>query len=77
MVRRYTNLPDNEGDVGSVPGSGRSPGVGKGNPPQYSFFFFFFTDLINLFSIYVLYLCLIILIALYVHLLKRLQWNIL
>ena len=25
------NLPDNEGDVGSVPGSGRSPGVGNGN----------------------------------------------
>ena len=22
-------------DVGSIPGSGRSPGVGKGNPPQY------------------------------------------
>ena len=21
-------------DVGSIPGSGRSPGVGKGNPPQ-------------------------------------------
>ena len=24
------------GDVGSVPGSGRSPGEGNGNPPQYS-----------------------------------------
>ena len=23
-------------DVGSVPGSGRSPGVGNGNPLQYS-----------------------------------------
>ena len=25
-----------EGDVGSVPGLGRSPGVGNGNPIQYS-----------------------------------------
>ena len=24
------------GDVGSVPGSGRSPGEGNGNSPQYS-----------------------------------------
>ena len=24
------------GDVGSVPGLGRSPGVGNGNPVQYS-----------------------------------------
>ena len=24
------------GDVGSIPGSGRSSGVGNGNPPQYS-----------------------------------------
>ena len=24
------------GDVGSIPGSGRSPGVGHGNPLQYS-----------------------------------------
>ena len=24
------------GDPGSVPGSGRSPGEGNGNPPQYS-----------------------------------------
>ena len=23
-------------DVGSIPGSGRSPGVGNSNPPQYS-----------------------------------------
>ena len=33
------NLPANEGDsrdVGSIPGSGRSPGVGGGNPLQYS-----------------------------------------
>ena len=27
------NQPDNAGDVGSVPGLGRSPGVGNGNPP--------------------------------------------
>ena len=33
------NLPVNAGDtgdVGSIPGSGRSPGVGNGNPLQYS-----------------------------------------
>ena len=26
----------NEGDMGSIPGSGRSPGEGNGNPLQYS-----------------------------------------
>ena len=33
------NLPANTGDAGeadSIPGSGRSPGVGNGNPFQYS-----------------------------------------
>ena len=33
------NLPANAGDarvMGSIPGSGRSPGVGNGNPLQYS-----------------------------------------
>ena len=33
------NPPASEGDVrdvGSVPGSGRSPGGGRGNPLQYS-----------------------------------------
>ena len=33
------NLPANAGDareVGSIPGSGRSPGEGNGNPLQYS-----------------------------------------
>ena len=33
------NLPASVGDVrdaGSIPGSGRSPGEGKGNPLQYS-----------------------------------------
>ena len=29
------NLPANAGDTGSVPGSGRSPGGGHGNPLQY------------------------------------------
>ena len=31
------NLPANAGDVGSILGSGRSPGEGNGNPFQYSF----------------------------------------
>ena len=30
------NLLANAGDMGSVPGSGRSPGEGHGNPLQYS-----------------------------------------
>jgi len=30
------NLPANAGDVGSIPGSGRSPGKGNGNPLQCS-----------------------------------------
>ena len=30
------NLPANAGDMGSIPGSGRSPGEGHGNPLQYS-----------------------------------------
>ena len=30
------NLPANAGDLGSIPGSGRSPGEGNGNPSQYS-----------------------------------------
>ena len=30
------NLPANAGDAGSVPGSGRLPGGGNGNPLQYS-----------------------------------------
>ena len=30
------NLPANAGDLGSVPGSGRSPGKGNGDPFQYS-----------------------------------------
>ena len=31
------NPPANAGDVGSVPGLERSPGVGNGNPLQYSY----------------------------------------
>ena len=30
------NLPATAGDLGSIPGSGRSPGEGNGNPLQYS-----------------------------------------
>ena len=33
------NLPASAGDIrdmGSIPGSGRSPGEGRGNPLQYS-----------------------------------------
>ena len=30
------NLPDNAGDADSIPGLGRSPGEGNGNPLQYS-----------------------------------------
>ena len=30
------NPPVNAGDVGSIPGSGRFPGGGNGNPLQYS-----------------------------------------
>ena len=30
------NLPINAGDMGSIPGSGGSPGEGNSNPFQYS-----------------------------------------
>ena len=30
------NLPANDGDTDSIPGLGKSPGVGNGNPLQYS-----------------------------------------
>ena len=42
MVQSVKNLPAmkktacNAGDLGSVPGSGTSPGDGNGNPLQYS-----------------------------------------
>ena len=31
----------NAADLGSIPGLGRTPGVGSGNPLKYCFFFFF------------------------------------
>ena len=39
MALAVNNLPANAGDLRDVdwiPGSGRSPGGGNGNPPQYS-----------------------------------------
>ena len=39
MVLVVKNPPATTGDirdVGLIPGSGRSPGGGRGNPPQYS-----------------------------------------
>ena len=39
VVLVVKNPPDNAGDIrdaGSIPGSGRSPGGGHGNPFQYS-----------------------------------------
>ena len=39
MVLEVKNLPVNAGDIrdaDSIPGSGRSPGGGNGNPLQYS-----------------------------------------
>ena len=39
VVLVVKNLPANAGDIrdmGSIPGSGRSPGGGNGNPLQYS-----------------------------------------
>ena len=33
---KKNNLPTNAGEVGSIPGSGRSSGVGNGNPLKYS-----------------------------------------
>ena len=34
--KESTCNPGNTGDMGLIPGSGRSPGRGNGNPPQYS-----------------------------------------
>ena len=36
MALVLKNPPTNAGDTGSIPGSGRSPGEGNGNPLQYS-----------------------------------------
>ena len=36
MAQMVKNPPANAGDLGSLPGLGRSPGEGNGNPLQYS-----------------------------------------
>ena len=36
MVKNLPTNAQDDRDVGSIPGSGRSPGVGNGNPHQYS-----------------------------------------
>ena len=36
MAQMVKNLPANEGDLGLIPGSGRSSGVGNFYPLQYS-----------------------------------------
>ena len=36
VAKTVKNLPPNAGDLGSIPRSGRCPGEGNGNPPQYS-----------------------------------------
>ena len=36
MAQTVKNQPAKWGDLGSVPGWGRSPGEGNGNPLQYS-----------------------------------------
>ena len=36
MAQMVKNLPTNAEDSGLIPGSGRSPGGGNGNPLQYS-----------------------------------------
>ena len=36
MAETIKNLPANTGDPSSIPGLGRSPGEGNGNPLQYS-----------------------------------------
>ena len=36
VVKNLTAIAGDTGDVGLIPGSGRSPAVGNGNPLQYS-----------------------------------------
>ena len=36
MTQMVKRLPENSGDLGSIPGSGRSSGERNGNPLQYS-----------------------------------------
>ena len=35
FLKDFPGGSDNAGDLGSIPGSGRSPGEGNGNPLQY------------------------------------------
>ena len=35
VAQSVKNLPAVQETQGSIPGSGRSPGAGNGNPPQY------------------------------------------
>ena len=47
MMLEAKNLPVNAGDITdtvSIPGSGGSPGVGHGNPLQYSFLEILWTE---------------------------------
>ena len=37
LAQMVKNLPASAGDAGSIPGLGRSPGEGNGNPPLYSY----------------------------------------
>ena len=37
VAQMVKNLPDNAGDLGSIPGLGRSPGDENGYPLQYSY----------------------------------------
>ena len=37
MVKKLPANVEDAGDKGSISGSGRSPGVGNGNPLQYSY----------------------------------------
>ena len=37
VAQMIKNLPANAGDTGSIPGLGRSSGVGNGNPLQCSY----------------------------------------
>ena len=47
----------NVDDWGSIPGSGRSPGEGHGNPLQYSFYFYF----LKFYFIFKLYIIVLVL----------------
>ena len=37
VAQTVKNLPDNAGDLGSIPGLERCPGEESGYPPQYSY----------------------------------------